>query len=75
MIDNPSSIDICQGLKRQSAALFFLVNPGYQCLLHDPGTGALQARSQLIDLIRQIQGNVGGQYFCRGHEADLHQND
>ena len=25
MINNPSSIDICQGLKRQSAALFFLL--------------------------------------------------
>jgi hypothetical protein len=51
VIDNAAHIDIGQGLTRETATFFFLVNPSGKRLFHDPTSGTLKTSCYLIDLV------------------------
>jgi len=50
--DDAPGIHVGQCFARQAAAFLLLIDPGRQCLFHDPATGTFLASRQLIDFLR-----------------------
>ena len=67
MIYNPPRIDISQSNFRQSAALFFLLDPRIQGLLDDPSPRPFKTLGQSVNLLRERQRDVCGQDFSFRH--------
>ena len=83
MIDDATHINIKQGLTRETATFFFLINPGDKGLFHDPAPGALKTHCYLIDFIGEWQWHVCGEnlgrclchILLRKHSVNINHSD
>jgi hypothetical protein len=68
MVNYAARINVGQGFAGETATLFFLVDPGGECLFHDPILRSLKALSHQIHFFGELHRNVGrdGSGFCGG---------